>query len=67
MWYIYILYRSSTTENIVGKVDFDLTRSLMVKCDGAIELPIFGFLLMFNSNMWPNSTPLRDYKASKSE
>ncbi len=34
--------------------DFDLSRSLKVKCDGAIGLPIHGFLLMFNSNIGPN-------------
>ncbi len=31
--------------------DFDLSRSLKVKCEGAIGLPIYGFLLMFNSNI----------------
>ncbi len=34
--------------------------SLKVKCDSVIGLPIYGFLLMFNRNIWPNSTPLRD-------
>ena len=40
--------------------DFGLSRSLKVKCDSAIGLPIYGFLLMFNSDIWPNSDPLRD-------
>ena len=35
-------------------LDFDLSRSLKVKCDGVIGLPIYGFLLMFNSNIGPN-------------
>ncbi len=33
--------------------DLDLSRSL--NCDGAIGLYIHGFLLAFNSNIWPNS------------
>ncbi len=44
-----------------GDLDFDLSRSLKVKCDGAIGLPIYGFLSMFNSNIWPNMAPLRNY------
>ncbi len=32
----------------------DLSRSLKVKCEGGIGLPIYGFLLMFNSNIGPN-------------
>ncbi len=41
-------------------LDFDLSRSLKVKCDGVIGLPIYGFLLMVNSNIWPNTAFLRD-------
>ena len=44
----------------LSDLDFDLSRSLKVKCDGVIGLPIYGFLLMFNSNIWPNSAPLLD-------
>ncbi len=40
--------------------NFDLSRTLKVKCDCVFGLPIYGSLLMFNSNMWPNSSPLRD-------
>ncbi len=42
----------------VNNLDFDLSRSLKVKCDGVIEHPlmmIYGFLLLFDSNIWPNS------------
>ncbi len=39
---------------------FDLSTSLKVKCDGGIRLPIYDFLLLFNRNIWHNSTPLRD-------
>ena len=35
-------------------LDFALSKSLKVKCEGAIELPIYGFLLMFNTNIGPN-------------
>ncbi len=31
----------------------------MVKCDGTIGLPIYGFLLDHNINIWPNSVPSR--------
>ncbi len=40
--------------------DFDLSRSLKVKCDSVIRLPIYAFILMFNSNIWPNSSPFQD-------
>ena len=51
----------------ISDLDFDLSRSLKVKCDGALALPIYGFLLMVNSNIGPNLAPLRDIKALKSE
>ncbi len=34
----------------LNDLDFDLSRSLKVKCDGIIGLPVYGFLLMFNNN-----------------
>ncbi len=40
--------------------DFDLSRSFNVKSDSVIGFPIYGFLLVPNSNIWPNSAPLRD-------
>ncbi len=43
-----------------GDLEFDLSRSLKVKCEGGIGLPIYGFLLMFNSNRGLNWAPLRD-------
>ncbi len=36
------------------EVDPDLSRSRKVKREGAIGLPIYGFLLMFNSNVGHN-------------
>ena len=38
------------------------SRSLKVKCDSAIELPIHGFLLMVNSNIRPSMAPLWDIR-----
>ena len=38
--------------------NFDLSRSLRVICGSVIGVPIYVFLLMFNSNKWPNSAPL---------
>ena len=45
----------------LSDLDFDISRSFKVKYhDSVIELPIYTFLLVSNSNMWPNSDPLRD-------
>ncbi len=46
----------------LSDLELDLTRSLKVKCDSAIGLPIYAFLLMFNGNIWPNSAPLQDIR-----
>ncbi len=35
------------------------------KCDGTIGLPIYCFILVPNSNIWPNSTHLRDIKLQR--
>ena len=35
----------------LSDLDFDLSRSLRVKCDSVIGLPIYAFLLMFSSNI----------------
>ncbi len=37
------------------------SRSLKVKCD-VIRISLFAFLLMFNSNIWPNSASLQDIR-----
>ncbi len=42
------------------KSDIDISRSLKVKCDSVIGLQIYGFLLVFNSNIWRNPAPLQD-------
>ncbi len=44
------MYRSPTTEDL-GNLDSDLSILLKVKSDGAIGLPIYGFLLMFNNKV----------------
>ena len=46
----------------LGDLDFDLSRSMKVKYKGAIGLPVYGFLLMFNSNIGPNSALLQDIR-----
>ena len=50
-------------------LDFDRSRSLKVRYDGIIGLPIYVFLVRFSSNIWPNMACLRDtfyrYKALK--
>ena len=35
----------------LSDLDFDLSMSLKVKYDSVIGLPIYGFLLVFNSNI----------------
>ncbi len=44
----------------LSDLEFDLLRSLKVKCDSVIELHIYAFLSMFHSNIWPKSGPLQD-------
>ncbi len=51
----------------LSDLDFGLSMSLKVKCDGAVGLPIYSFLSMFHINIWSNSAPFTRYKASKSE
>ncbi len=43
-----------------GDLDFDFSRTLKVRCDSAIGLPIYGFLLRVNSIIWPKMALLRD-------
>ena len=38
----------------VSDLEFDISQSLKVKCDSTIVLPIYGFLLMFITNIGPN-------------
>ncbi len=56
---ICITYRSPMTPN-PSNLDFNLSRSLKVKYNGAGAPPLYGFILMFNSNILPNQAPLRD-------
>ncbi len=35
----------------LSDIEFDLSRSLKVKCDSFIGLPIYAFLLLFNSKV----------------
>ena len=44
----------------IRHLNFDLLRSLKVKCDGGIGLTIYDFLLILSANIWRNSAPLRD-------
>ncbi len=46
----------------VSDLDFDFSMSLKVKGNDVIGLAIYGFLLMVNSNIGPNSAPLRDIR-----
>ncbi len=60
-WPYYALLQDIVLQNL-SYLDFNLSRSLRVKCDSAIGLPIYTFLLMSNSNIWPNSAPLQDLR-----
>ncbi len=44
----------------LSDLDFDLSMSLKVNCDGVIGLPIYGFLLRFNCNIGLYYAHLRD-------
>ncbi len=46
----------------LSDLELDLSRSLKVICDDVIGLPIYAFLLMFNSKLWPNSAPSQDIR-----
>ncbi len=52
---------SPTTQNL-SDLDFDFSRSFNVKYEGAIGLPTYGFLLMFNSNIGPKCALLWDIR-----
>ena len=51
--YIFTEYCGSIIQYL-GDLEFDLSRSLKVKSVGAIILPIYGFVLMFNCNIRSN-------------
>ena len=44
----------------LSDLEFNLLRALKIKCDDAVRLPICDFLLVFNSNTYPESDALRD-------
>ncbi len=46
----------------LSDLEFDLSRLLKVMCDDVIGLSINVFLLIFNSNIWPNWAPLLDIR-----
>ncbi len=46
----------------LSNLEVDLSSSIKVICDDVIGLPTYAFLLMFNSNLWPNSAPSQDIR-----
>ncbi len=46
----------------MSDLEFDPCRALKVKCDDVIGLSLYAFLLMFNSNIWPNSAASQDVR-----
>ncbi len=66
MFYSNLWPNSAPSQNIrprnLSDLEFYLLRSLKVRCDSVIRLPISAFLSMFNSNIWPNSAPLHDIR-----
>ena len=53
IWNNWAPFRDIRLQN-VSDPDFDLSRSFKVKRDGAIELSIYNFLLLFDSYIWLN-------------
>ncbi len=58
IWPNSALLRGIRLQNLSDLELFDLSRSLKVKCDSVIGLPIHAFLLMY---LWPNSALLQDW------
>ncbi len=54
-----VQYTFPTTQ-YVSDLDFDLSGALKAKCDGAIGLLLYDFLLAFNRNIWHNTATLQD-------
>ncbi len=46
----------------LSDLDIEFFKVTEVKCDSIIGFAIYAFLLMFNSNIWPNSARLRDIR-----
>ncbi len=46
----------------MSDLELDRGKSLKVKCDDVIGVSLYAFLLMFNSNIWPNSASLQDIR-----
>ncbi len=64
--YFIVTYSLAPLQDIrlrnLSDLEFDLLRSLKVKCNSVIGLLIYAILLMFNRNIWPNSAPLQDIR-----
>ncbi len=58
--------RFPTTKSLID-LDFYLSWSLKVKCDGAIGIPIYVLLLVFNSSIWQKLWSFMIYKPSESQ
>ncbi len=37
----------------MGDLELKPFKNIKIKSNGSVELPIFNFLLFFNSNIWP--------------
>ena len=55
-----LMFNSNIWPN--SALEFDLSRSLKIKCDGVIRLPVYAFLSMINCSIRPNSVPLQDIR-----
>ncbi len=70
MYYFLLLFNSNvrphspplryTSLQSQSGLDCNLSRSVKVKCDGAVAVLIHEFLFVSNNNIWPNWTSLRD-------
>ena len=56
---LFSFLRDITLQNL-SDLDIKLSRSLKIKCDDVIGIPIYCFLLIFNGSIWLNSHPLRN-------
>ncbi len=60
------MFKSNIVPNFTrykaSKSEWPWLEPFKVKYDSAIELPIYGFLLLFYRNVWPNSATLQDIR-----
>ncbi len=66
-WQLYLYCTDTQPFKTWVNLNFDPSWSFKVKCDSAIGLLIYGFLLIFNSNICCNSAPYEIWLRNRSD